>query len=103
MFAEGERALVTHMVPLGTGVWIACRFSSVLTLMDSNTMQPLQQVPINILTYLREYSKYLLHFKYLRECICLVSVLLNEVNIRLKSVAYKYMHLFVLVLLNIIK
>ena len=48
MFAEGERALVTHMVPLGTGVWIACRFSSVLTLMDSNTMQPLQQVPINL-------------------------------------------------------
>ncbi|XP_063691132.1 JNK-interacting protein 3-like isoform X4 [Bolinopsis microptera] len=44
VFAEGERALVTHMVPLGTGVWIACRFSSVLTLLDSNTMQPLQQV-----------------------------------------------------------
>ena len=44
VFTEGERALVTHMVPLGTGVWIACRFSSVLTLLDSTSMQPLQQV-----------------------------------------------------------
>ena len=46
MFVEGERSLVTHMVPIGHGVWVACRFSSVLTLLDSNTMQPLQQVTI---------------------------------------------------------
>ena len=43
-FEEGERSLVTHMVPVGHGVWVACRFNSVLTLLDTNTLQPLQQV-----------------------------------------------------------
>jgi len=44
MFTEGVRSLITHMVSVGTGVWLAYRFSPVLTLLDSRTRQPIQQI-----------------------------------------------------------